>query len=234
MTGRNSHEHSSLSFSELIEIAKRENWCVSPGCTTCGAKTFRIALKEIQHDDIIAGLRMMTDRFLSENSDMFRLIIAETSAFGFGGELLEPLVGTPAADQLRANIDYQNRRDQERLEYAASQTPEAIAQRRLEKKAEGLLATAPHRERKAESQDVIRAVAREVDQIPAGSILAALSSKEFGVPLPAIGGLVYKRLVGYYRVEPILTKDLAFLSSLAQAHAGYWKKLFDRLSHPVR
>ena len=122
------------SFAELIEVARREEWCVRVGCTTCGALPFRKALRQILRQDVVAGLRAMTQRFLAENSEMFRLIIWETSAFGYGGELLEPLAGTPAAEQLQANIDYQNRKDEKRRAYAASQTPEAIAERRAKKK----------------------------------------------------------------------------------------------------
>ena len=112
---------SSASFAELIEIAQRENWCVRPGCTTCGSLPFRRALRELPRDEIIANLRLMTHGFLAKNSDMFRLIIWETSILGYGGELLEPLAGTPAADRLRANIDYQNQKAEKRRAYLEGQ-----------------------------------------------------------------------------------------------------------------
>jgi hypothetical protein len=63
----------------------------------------------------------MTHGFLAKNSDMFRLIIWETSILGYGGELLEPLAGTPAADRLRANIDYQNQKAEKRRAYLEGQ-----------------------------------------------------------------------------------------------------------------
>ena len=223
---------SSASFAELIEIAQRENWCVRPGCTTCGSLPFRRALREIPRDEIIANLRLMTHGFLANNSDMFRLIIWETSFLGYGGELLEPLAGTPAADRLRANIDYQNQKAEKRRAYAASQTPEAIADRRAKKQEEAVLLTAPHRERKIASQDAIRAVAKELDETPVGSILAVVASKEFAVSYSALGGLVYKRLAEHFRNQPILPEDLNNLSQLAAAHAGHWKKLLDRLAPP--
>lgn len=220
------------SFAELIEVARREEWCVRVGCTTCGALPFRKALRQIPRLDVIAGLRALTQRFLAENSEMFRLIIWETSAFGYGGELLEPLAGTPAAEQLQANIDYQNRKDDKRRAYAASQTPEAIAERRAKKKIDAVLATAPHRDRKLANQDAIRAVAEELAKTPTGQILTVLATREYDVPYAAIGGLVYKRLAEYYRAERIAPSDLTFLSNLAAGHAGHWKKLLDRLVSP--
>lgn len=220
------------SFAELIEVARREEWCVRVGCTTCGALPFRKALRQIPRLDVIAGLRDMTPRFLAENSEMFRLIIWETSAFGYGGELLEPLAGTPAADQLQANIDYQNRKDEKRRAYAASQTLEAIAERRAKKKIDAVLATAPHRDKKLANQDAIRAVAEEMAKTPTGHILAVLASRQFDVPYAAIGGLVYKRLAEHYRVNRIAPNDLTFVSNLAAVHSGHWKKLLERLVSP--
>lgn len=220
------------SFAELIEVAQREKWCVRLGCTTCGALPFRKALRQIPRVDVIAGLRDMSQRFLAENSEMFRLIIWETSAFGYGGELLEPLAGTQAAKQLQANIDYQNRNDEKRRAYAASQTPEAIAERRAKKKIDAVLATAPHRDRKLANQDIIRAVADELAKTPTSQILTVLATREYDVPHAAIGGLVYKRLAGYYRAQRIAPRDLTFLSKLAAVHAGHWKKLVDRLVSP--
>lgn len=222
----------SASFPQLIEVAQRQKWCVRVVCTTCGALKFRNALREIPRKEVIEGLRAMTPRVLIENSDMFRLIIWETSAFGYGGELLEALAGTPAAEQLQANIDYQNQKDERRRAYAASQTSEAIAERRAKKKIEAVLATAPHRGRKLAYQDAIRAVAEELAKTPTGDILAVLNSKRFDVPYLAIGGLVYKRLAEYYRTKSIAPSDLTFLSNLAAVHAGHWKKLLDRLISP--
>jgi hypothetical protein len=97
------------SLSHLIQIAQRKRWCTRPVCTTCGAHPFRNALREIPRDQVIAGLRLLSRDFISGHTDMFRLVISEVSFFGVGGELLIPLEGTPAGEQLRANIDYQHR-----------------------------------------------------------------------------------------------------------------------------
>ncbi len=151
------------SFPELIDISKQENWCVQPGCTTCGAISFRKALYQIPREEILSGLRNLTQDFLIKNQDMFSLIISEISFFGVGGELLGPLDGTPAGYQLKSNIDNQNRRAEKRLAYEASQTTESITMRRLKKKNEAILATAPHRERKLASQEIIRSVSKQLE-----------------------------------------------------------------------
>lgn len=218
------------SFPELIDITKRENWCVQPGCTTCGAMSFRKALHQIPREEILSGLRKLTQDFLINNQDMFSLIISEISFLGFGGELLDPLDGTPAGYQLKSNIDYQNRRAEERRAYEASQTPEFIAMYRLKKKNEAILATAPHRERKLASQEIIRSVSKQLEEISTGHILRVLGSKDFGISQQAIAGLLYKRLAAYYKREPIDNNDLNTLSLLAFNYSGHWKKLLDHIN----
>lgn len=220
------------SLEELIAVAKRLEWCTSLGCTTCGALPFRKALRGIPREGVISELRLMSSQFLQDNLELFRLIIWEISAFGYGGELLAPLAETPAADELRAFIEWRHWQDDKRRAYAASQTPEAIAESRAKRKADAVQATAPHRERKAASQDAISAVASTLAQTPTSEIIALLNATKFDVSYSAIGGIVYKRLADYYRAEPILPDELELLARLAASHGGYWKKLFDRFTPP--
>lgn len=230
MTNRVSGSISPSTFSELIAVSKLENWCVRPGCTTCGAIGFRKALQKISRDEIISGLRSLTEDFLVDNKDLFRLTIEEISIFGVGGELLEPLDGTAAASELRSNIDYQNRISEKRRAYAASQTPEAIAASREKRKAEAISRTEPHRERKLASHEMIRKVAKEIEATPSDKILGIIAAKEFGISPQALGGLVYKRLAEHYKREPISGADLKALNYLATNYAGYWQKLLDRIN----
>ena len=148
---------------------------------------------------------------------------------------MEPLAGTPAADRLRANINYQNQKAEKRRAYTASQMPEAIADRRAKKKELAALMNAPHPhrgERKSSSQAAIRAVAKELGETAAGSILAIVASKEFDTAYFAICGLLYKRLADHFKHEPIQAEDLNNLSQLAATYAGHWKKLLDLLAPP--
>ncbi len=179
---------------------------------------------------MIAGLRLLSRDFLSKNKDMFRLVVSEVSFFGVGGELLGPLKGTPAGEQLRANIDYQHREYERRKAYLATQTPEAIAERRAKRKAAKEQSTAPHRERKLASESGIRAAARELDATPVACILELVARKNFDVPLQAVAGLVYKRLIEHYKASQIESEDLRTLSHLAERHSGYWKKLLERVA----
>jgi hypothetical protein len=220
------------SLEELIAVAKRLEWCTSLGCTTCGALPFRKSLREIPREDVIFELRLMSSQYLQNNLELFRMIIWEISAFGYGGELMDPLADTPAAVHLRAFIDWRHRQDERRRAYADSQTPEAIAESRAKKKADAIQATASHRERKAASQDAIGAVARNLVETPTSKIIALVNATEFSVSYSAIGGIVYRRLVDYYRAEPILPADLDSLTRLAANHGGHWKKLLDRFTQP--
>jgi hypothetical protein len=224
---------SQLTFSELIDISEREMWCTRPLCTTCGAHPFRTALRAIPLDDVIAGLRLLSEEFLSSHRGLFRLVISEVSFFGVGGELLDPLAGTPAGDHLRANIDWQHCKYERQKAYLATQTPEAIAERRAERKAAKLQLSAPHRERKSASELGIRAAAQELDATPATGILGLVTRKNFGVPLRAVGGLVYQRLLEHYKAAPIRGDDLRTLSELAERHSGHWRKLLVRVLQPT-
>jgi hypothetical protein len=217
------------SLAELIEITEREKWCTKPVCTTCGALAFRKALRTIQREAIIAGLRSLPDDFLQEHSDMFRLIISEISFFGIGGELLEPLNGSPAAKHLQHNIAYQNAKRAEKEAYLAEQTPEAVAERRAAKKIAKEQATAPHREQKLASQGEIKKVAAALDAIPTENLIDGIVSQDFGIPMTVIGGLVYKRLATHYRANPISTTDIQAIMKIAHGHSGHWQKLLAKV-----
>jgi len=217
------------SLAELIEITEREKWCTKPVCTTCGALPFRKALRTIEREAVIAGLRSLSDDFLQAHSDMFRLIISEISFFGIGGDLLEPLSGSPAARHLQHNIAYQNAKRAEREAYLAEQTPEAFAERRAAKKIAKVQATAPHRQKKLASQDKIKKVAAALDAMPTENLIDGIVSQDFGIPMTVIGGLVYKRLVAHYRANPISTTDIQAIMKIASGHSGHWQKLLDKV-----
>lgn len=215
---------------DLIEAAELGRWCTRPFCTTCGTHPFRTALRKIPRDTVIAGLRLLSIDFLSKHPDVFHLVISEISFFGIGGELLDSLEGTPAGEQLRTNIACQNRQHEKRKAYLAANTQEVIAARQAQKRSERERSTAPHRERKAASEIVIRAAAQELAETPPALVLELVTRKNFGVHLKALGGLVYERLITHYRSIPIRDDDLHTLSLLAERHSGHWRKLLDQLS----
>ena len=219
-----------LSLEELIDVADRESWCVRPFCTTCGAVPFRTALSKIKREDVIAGLRLLTTELIMEHSSMFRLIISETAYFRIGGDLLGPLEGTPAGNQLNLDIECQNRRDEERSRYIDSQTPEAIAKRRTEIRAARKQATAPHRDRKLASQEMMREARILLASTPDKDVLALLGSKDLEAPMQAIGGLLYERLRKYYRGTPMDPVHRKILERLADLHLGHWKQLLAKTS----
>ncbi len=230
MSGSKFKIDSSSSLSDLIRIAEQDRWCTRPVCTTCGAHPFRNALREIPRDKVIAGLRILSRDFLSKHKDMFRLVISEVSFFDVSGELLDTLERTPAGEQLRANVDYQHSEHERRKAHLATQTPEAIAERRAKGKAAKEQSTAPHRERKLASESGIRATALELDATPVAHILELVARKDFDVPLQAVGGLIYKRLKEHYEANQIQSEDLRALSQLPERRSGYCKQLFGRIA----
>lgn len=227
ISGHMSQPHS---FSKLLTRAVSEHWCTRPNCTTCGAVQFRSALQQISREDVILGLRTLSSEFIQKHSDLFRLIIAEISPFGISGELLEPLTDTPAGEQLRLIIDFKIKESERRSAYAASQTLEAIFQRRAEKRATRFLATQPHRDRKNALQAVVNAVAQDLMTTPADEILKKVISKDLGITPRVIGSLIYKRLASHYRAKSLTSEEFDYLSRLAELHGGYWKKLQRRIA----
>jgi len=111
----------STSFAELIDVAITRHWCTRPLCTTCGSHPFRNALKQIPNEDVIAGLRELSDDFLSTNDDMFRLIIQEIAFFHIGGELLEPLAGIRCTHQSNTAVHHRPTNSQSHTQYADAQ-----------------------------------------------------------------------------------------------------------------
>ncbi len=182
-------------------------------------------------DEVILGLRLLASEFVDRHEDMFRLIIKEISLFGFGGELLDPLEGTPAGDQLRSNIEYKNRKYDSRTAYLATQTPEAIAQRRAQKKADKENATAPHRERKAATEIEIRAVATELEKVSVEHLLRFVYRRKFNIRLEVVGGLIYKRLVNHYKKTAMQSGDFHILFRIAERHSGHWRKLLKMVTN---
>lgn len=218
------------SLDELIAVAVRENWCVRYLCTTCGAIPFRTALRSIPREDVIAGLRSLSREFLTDQDELFRLIVSETAFLPIGGDLLPPLEGTPAGERLRFNIDWQNRKYEQRQAYLATQTPEAIAKRRADKKTAREQVTAPHRERKMAVQGHIQELIKVFEAIPADRLLKFINDERLEVPLHVVGGVVSHRLARHFAAVPVSAVELDILTRLAEDHQGYWRKLLDKVS----
>lgn len=242
-----------IAFIALAEGVDREEFCVSSFCTTCGCRPFRNALKAIPKEDVITGLRHLSLGFLVKHSDMFQLVILEITPYEIYteifesldgtpadevldslagtpvGELLDALDGTPAGERLRTYIEYRYNRHVRWKAYLVRESPEAIAERVARRKAAREIFTAPHRLRKSESQNSIRVAMQALKMTPDVSILAFVERNDLGVPLRAIGGLVYDRLLRHYLATPIHTEDLKILSQFAGLASGHWKKLLIRL-----
>lgn len=217
------------SLAELIDMAIREEWCTRLFCTTCGARTFRDALRGIPRAEVIVGLRRLPREFVAAHQEIFRMIVMEAAAFPSGEDSVAPLAGTPAGDQLRVDVEFHKLRREKQGAYLESQAPEAIERRRAAEKAARQRATEPHRERKTAMQELVRAAATVLESTPPAEILSMLARNELAAPLQTIGGLAYKRLASHFRRTPARPEDIDVLRRFAAMHKGYWKKLLDRV-----
>lgn len=218
------------SFAKLIDLATKEHWCTRLMCTTCGSHPFRNALNQIPRDYVIAGLRELSDEFLSKNKDMFRLIIREIAFFNIGGELLEPLAGTPAAAHLQRNIDFINSKYDRRKAYEATQTPEAIASRRSEKKLLLEQLTQPHRDRKLVQDSAVKEIAAALKEIEDQKLLNRILQSCPETYMRSIGGVTFKRLLSHYKKVRIEERELESLKTLSDKYSGHWRKLYAEVS----
>lgn len=219
----------SSSFVELIDVAIRKHWCTRPQCTTCGSHPFRNALKEISRDEVITGLRGLSDEFLSTNKEMFRLIIQEIAFFHIGGELLEPLAGTPAAAHLQRNIDFINRKYDKRKTYEATQTPEAIAFRRSQKKLLLEQLSQPHRDRKVVQDSAIKVFTESIMQTRDEDLLEEIFLRCPENLMRSMGGFMFSRLLSHYKKIKIDSAEVQKLKTLSDRYSGHWAKLNARL-----
>lgn len=218
------------SFAKLIDLATKEHWCTRLLCTTCGSHPFRTALNEIPRDDVIAGLRELSDEFLSKNKDMFRLIIREIAFFNIGGELLEPLAGTPAAVHLQRNIDFINSKYDRRKAYEATQTPEAIASRRSEKKRLLEQLTQPHRDRKLVQDSALQVFTATLNQTSDDYLVKEIFLNCPESLMRSIGGLMFSRLLSHYKKVKMDSTELEKIKLLSEKYSGHWSKLLEKLS----
>lgn len=89
------------SFKELM-FNSLGKYCVNPFCTTCGSLDFKDALDKFTRDEIIEGLKSLPDDYLDlrDSKDALLTCFYKASLFGTGGDLIEPLKGTPAGKEL--------------------------------------------------------------------------------------------------------------------------------------
>jgi hypothetical protein len=216
------------SFSDLLDVSDRENWCTKPVCTTCGAVPFRSALRSLSREAVIAGLRTLSIDYLHDRGDMFHLIVAEISRAG-GRDLLAPLDGSDAAVFLHSEIAAWERRCRERSARLASLSPEAVAARRAEKAAVRDAALRARMERKAVRETALVGPIGIARTLHAGAIVRWAARELSEAQRQAIAGVVYRRLAAFYLDNPISSADMLDLTALAEKAGGHWAKLLRRI-----
>lgn len=211
----------------LLKIAQENEWCTKFYCTTCGARRFRNALGMLPRDRVIRYLRELPEELCW--SDAFKIIATDIGVLPWGGDLLDELDGTPAALKIRGYIQKANERYERHQAYMATQTPEAIAQRRTERVKARAEKTQPHRNRSDTRNASMRPAREYLDSVPTKDLLEKVMNGGLDVPIRALGGYLFKRLLVHYRSNSPNEADVALMILLASSHAGHWAKLIDKL-----
>ena len=214
------------SLGELIDAALKQRWCTKSYCTTCGSTQFRQALSKMPRQVIVTGLRSIEEEFLSERRDLVTTIFEQAAYFPDARDMLEPLAGTPAATFLEKTVRFEDERRAKRQEWDRFQAPEAVEQRRIQAKDD---AAAKHAMRREQSADTFALIRSKFDDMPDRSLLREAFMADYRFNLGAVGGVLFGRLLSYYRDHQISQADLAMLDELASRHGGHWGKLREAL-----
>ena len=95
-------------FKDLM-VNSLGKYCVNPFCTTCGSLDFKKALDTFTSDEIIEGLKSLSEDYLElrDSDDASLTFFFKASLFVTGMDLIEPLKGTPAGRRLELILKYE-------------------------------------------------------------------------------------------------------------------------------
>jgi len=95
-------------FKDLM-VNSLGKYCVNPFCTTCGSLDFKKALNKFTRDEIVEGLKSLPEEYLQlrDSDDALLSCFYKASLFGIGGDLVEPLKGTPAGNELESILRHE-------------------------------------------------------------------------------------------------------------------------------
>lgn len=226
---------SDMSRGNLIEdINKRANagkWCKRLYCTTCAARDLRAALEAHSSAEIIESLKALDDDFIAGNFDLFLFAVVIASKLSSPEDTLCMLEAKPAASFLKLAIEHHVASLERSLRYSERNSPEALRAMRLAKKARQLNASQPHRDWKNAEQDKKRRVIEMLSSTPRTSLIGVISRSDFVIPMRAVGGMVFERVLELIRKDEISPDEKSKIRSLAIAHGGHWNKLESLLLH---
>ena len=95
-------------FKDLM-VNSLGKYCVNPFCTTCGSLDFKKALNKFTRDEIVEGLKSLSEDYLElrDSGDALLSCFYKASLFGTGWDLVEPLKDTPAGKELESILKYE-------------------------------------------------------------------------------------------------------------------------------
>jgi len=213
----------------VIENAIKAKWCTKLFCTTCSSLPFRSAVKKIEREKVILGLKGLDDTFLSNNLDMFLLITHEIAFFPTAYDVLLELGDSPAAKKLKESIEYENKRQVEREKRATYDSEEEIAKRKLIRKENRILKTEPHRLKKIELKSQTDDLIKKMNSISDKDLILSIRNDIDSALWPVFGGIFYHRLLSYYKKNLISESEKKYLNDISDSAKGYWLKMKEKL-----
>lgn len=222
-----------FTIEKAIATAAKHGWCTKWGCTTCGNGTLLQALKRIPRERLIGQLQGMSSEARWRLDHALHVVLRVVAVEADGSDLLPFLRGTPAGAWVKGMIGARILSEQRWAAFLATQTPEAKAKRRADRRLRRLAVTEAHRDRKRTNQAAIERAGRQLAATPVYALLDLAGSTDLGVPARAAAGLVYQRLKDHFLSKGISDAEISILSTLASRHRGYWAKLLAEIERRI-
>jgi hypothetical protein len=232
-------------FDLLLKTVIFEDWCLSINCRHCNNWNIRSVLTKLKPEELVQSIKLFSDEFLDTNDKLFRFLMHEIENFENGKELTQLLYGTPsylkfkenietdkrqAEEDLRINLIRQEAKNERKRLLKIAATPEAIAERKVIRKQLREIKTFPQRNKKQLTALMIRDFIEKISQKSDSELLKFVISSENKISMKASGGIVYDRLLNFFKSNEISNADRYLLIKLASEHSWHWKKLYKNLS----
>ena len=229
----------------LLKTVIFEDWCLSINCHHCNNWNIRSVLTKLKPEELVQSIKLFSDEFLDTNDKLFRFLMHEIENFENGNELTQLLYGTPSYLKFKENIETDKRQAEEDLRInlirqeaenerkrllKIAATPEAIAERKVIRKQLREIKTFPQRNKKQLTALIIRDFIEKISQKSDSELLKFVISSENKISMKASGGIVYERLLNFFKSNEISNADRYLLIKLAAEHSWHWKKLYKNLS----
>ena len=225
-------------FDLLLKTVIFEDWCLSINCHHCNNWNIRSVLTKLKPEVLVQSIKLFSDAFLDTNDKLFRFLMHEIENFENGKELIRLLYGTPSYKKFQINIEtdkiqaekdrrvnqiiQEEENERKRLLKIAA-TPEAIAERKVIRKQLREIKTTHQRNKKQLTSQLISDFIQIINQKPDSELLDFVICSENKISIKAAGGIVYERLLNFFKSKEISNDERYLLIKLATDHSWHWK-----------